>query len=475
MLRAQLWPSRIFILAFSLFGVFFLSGFNNSRHEYWWLLGLGTLGTFVFSRHRLVTVALLSILFHFIPDPLSRFLFTQIAQGSSSPDFFLFHIAGVLFSLALSYSIVSWTKIRKNQSSHDHFVLILVYFLLLTLVALAPRSELFTFLLYSLLLFARFLWPLCHLLISPPKDNPSSSLLTTGLLAPFWSFMLYYLPIPLSPVVLQRYLPDSTQEIYDSQKSGMKLLFYSILMFAIHNALLIWLFKTPAQVLPFSPGVTNYLLQHSLALPDVYLSFSQFPHLQLSWAEKFLAIWGKDILFILELFPTFGVAIALARLCGFRLPRMIYRPLQATSFVQYMGSFLYYYQQVILKLFFEPFFKFFKAHNKVWHRWSARFAIFWGLLVGGLLFHILRDSARLFGALDLMGFLTSYLQIVPYFIVIGLLAAFSNRRPLKWPAPLRSTLYFLIHPLVIFGIMVVTRFQSDLSTYLRFLSTLFGR
>jgi hypothetical protein len=83
-----------------------------------------------------------------------------------------------------------------------------------------------------------------------------------------------------------------------------------------------------------------------------------------------------------------NLAVAIARIAGFRLPRATWRPLESRTMLDYFNRIVYYFKELMVDLFFTPtFFKYFKKNPG----WRMFFATFMAAGVGNAIYHFIRD------------------------------------------------------------------------------------
>lgn len=458
------------------FSFLLVSEMGATRHQFWWVWCLSLLATQMLVQYRREIVAIVSLAFHFILDPISLDILVHLHKGQNRDNWqiYLIHFFSML-GVVLFVGFLSKFSHRFSffRASTSHFRFLSLYFASLAFVFVCDASVLRSYLIYFLILVGRFIWPLSHQLLLQGRNSPtlfcfSDTWKQVGLMAPFWSYMLYYLPIPTGVQILEaKEVRNEKNQEYLGR--ALKASYWALGLYVLHNAAVVFIFGIPQKVIPFFTDFNSLLLTYSLRLPDFYTSLVAWNQSAINGYERVLTIWGRDILFVLELFPTFGIAIAVSKAMGFDLPRMIYRPFQARTFIEYMGSFLYYYRQFLVLLFFEPLMERLRREPRWIKKNSAFLSLFFAIVVGGFLFHFNRDALRLGGSFVGVVFLQNYLNVLPYFISIGLLASFSRKRIIPIYQPLRILIYFCIHPIIIFGIMSITRFKATLPDYYQFL------
>lgn len=446
---------RFFYLFAMAVGVYLLLQFQIPRHSYLlWAVPVIAL-IFFLPQRRLQIVAGISILVHFIPSASHETLFTSVGLPFQ-------WIHSVCMTLCLTICVLICKNLNRLKGELAHIWFLVLFLFLFVASSLISEKYLISWPFYFFVCFSRFVWPLCFLMVNAGRSEVEKTpiLTTTGLLAPFWSFGLYYLPIPLGPPILRRYEPDSELSQHKSFMSGLKLLYLSIgltLLLAVAHQ---FFFSRPLIQLSVLGSLQNTLIENSLKLPSIFFNTSVFSDPQVFIGTKLLSLMIQDLFFVLELFPTFGIAIALARLSGFRLPRMIYRPLQARSFMQYMGSFLYYYQQLLFKLFVIPALG---QRKKMFLNKTATLCA--ALLLGSFVFHFIRDLSKAGTG--------SYGQVFLYLFIIAYVVTYQRQKAMSH-SYLRIFGYFLIHPFVILGIMFVTRAGRTGTDFFQFIIGLTG-
>src|SRR5579864_6711728 len=91
---------------------------------------------------------------------------------------------------------------------------------------------------------------------------------------------------------------------------------------------------------------------------------------------------------MLEMAIFGGPIVAVARLAGYRLLRNTYRPLSATTLVEFWNRYYFYYKELLVEVFFFPtFFRCFQTHKRL----RIFFATFMAATVGNFIFHFMRD------------------------------------------------------------------------------------
>lgn len=131
---------------------------------------------------------------------------------------------------------------------------------------------------------------------------------------------------------------------------------------------------------------------------------------------------------IIGIFLVHGqMIVAIAHLCGYRLTDYSDEPWKATSFANFFGRLMYYYNYIILTYFYFPALQLTKRWNL---SREARIVLClpFSIFVGGFLYHFMRDSYRPFqyGVAETVDF---YIRnLMPYMLYLSVTLTFSAIR-----------------------------------------------
>jgi hypothetical protein len=290
---------------------------------------------------------------------------------------------------------------------------------------------------------------------------------------PFWSGVsaIVFVPVGawLSGADWMR--GGDRNKISAGQISGLKLLLLSYLALFIHYFIRVVIFGENLEQEAFSwLGVFSQL--PSLNLGSMEQGFAQAAIVQQHAWERWVALISFFLQGYLRIAFNLGFAVAIARLAGFELPANFNYPWRARSFVNFFGRLLFYYNQVLMQIFY-PLVKslLFPIKNK---RFKIGAALFLSISFGGFLFHLGSDSALpdLFqSSEDFFSYARSFL----YFSLVALLITFStlNRKKAASMGPivhsLKIALYLVTWSLVL-SFSAATRHSdsswSDMGSYL---------
>jgi len=227
-----------------------------------------------------------------------------------------------------------------------------------------PRLLLWSFLATLL----PYLWFLAYALNEAAATSPPAVGLQLGVFHPFWGSTLT--PFGKSVSYLRKFEARNAEELAVTQLKALKLLVWIVLLLACLSALKT-VVHTNLGVPEFDQAFLNFLAGASYSRVLCYASLLD------NFAEDVLSIsiWG-------------GIIVACARLAGFRLLRNTYRPLQATTLIEFWNRYYFYYKELLVDHFFYPtFLRYFRTHRKL----RMFFATFAAACLGNLLFHFIRD------------------------------------------------------------------------------------
>lgn len=233
-----------------------------------------------------------------------------------------------------------------------------------SLIAGMPRILLWSF----LAALHPYLWFLAYALADAAAPSRAPLWQYLGVFHPFWGSTLT--PFGKGLSYLAKFEAKTTEELAVTQLKGLKLAAWTLLLALCLNGL-------------------RTLVHGQLGLPSFDETFlahvggANYPR-YLCWASL-VTYFFEDVLVI----STWGGAIiACARMAGFRLLRNTYRPLEATTLVEFWNRYYFYYKELLVDHFFYPvFLRYFRTNRKL----RMFFATFMAACLGNLLFHFIRD------------------------------------------------------------------------------------
>lgn len=180
---------------------------------------------------------------------------------------------------------------------------------------------------------------------------------------------------------LMQHRADGREAIGAAQLAGIKLLLLALLWGALGTLLQAVVHGQPLPASAHGIEIAN------LDWPRLAALIADGPDaapLAVRWAVLVLEL----VEVTLKIAATGHLVIGLLRLFGFRVFRNTYRPLLATSIVEFWNRLYYYFKELLVQFFFFP------AYLR-WFKKSPRLRIFTAVMlsacVGNLYFHVVRD------------------------------------------------------------------------------------
>lgn len=174
---------------------------------------------------------------------------------------------------------------------------------------------------------------------------------------------------------------EGPERIAASQLAGVKLLFLALLWQKLGALLLVVIHGQPA------PSYARMLDELSLGWPTLgtlIAAGSGSAPLAVRWASVAIELIEST----LRIAAAGHLVIGVLRLFGFQVFRNTYKPLLATSIVEFWNRFYYYFKELLVEFFFFPaYLRWFKRRPRL----RIFTAIMVSVLVGNLYYHIVRD------------------------------------------------------------------------------------
>lgn len=302
-------------------------------------------------------------------DLLQRVAEQEGLASQISPPLLFFGTLAVVLGLC-SALLVFWPRIAAISVFRRSTLCLISGFIALAVVAQPPiTTGMSRVLLWSFLITLQpYLWFLAYALADAALLDRTRFWQHLGFFHPFWGSTLT--PIGKGLSYLEKFDAKTPEELAVTQLKGLKLACWTLLLAVCFNS--------------FQKLVHGYL-----ALPDFddtffrYLAGAAYPR-YLCWASL-AAYFFEDVLYMAM---WGGAIVACARFAGFRLLRNTYRPLEATTLVEFWNRYYFYYKELLVDHFFYPvFLRFFRGSRRL----RMFFATFMAACVGNLIFHFVRD------------------------------------------------------------------------------------
>jgi hypothetical protein len=310
----------------------------------------------------------------------------------------------LIIMLVVSESLVFLTT-RYKKIKLFQFPITIYFCFLLSLILIASFAHLSTFnlyLLWSLIAIVNhYFWFVCYTLHENRFQHKRNFLLDYARYLPVWGFTA--LPYGKGTLYLQQVEAKTSEEFAVTQLKAIKLAWWAfILYFILH---MFYDFEILYQM----PRMNMALAQYQAGL--------HYP----AW-KAWLCLIDKFFRMMLELTVMGHFIVATCRMCGFRILRNTYKPLQAQTIAEYWNRYNYYFKELLVEFFFYPaFFKFFKG----WSRLRMFCATLSAATFGNILFHFLLLTPVMMGA-GLVVACKGFIAYSFYALILGLSIGFSQ-------------------------------------------------
>jgi hypothetical protein len=284
---------------------------------------------------------------------------------------------------------------------------------------------------------ASYVWFIAYALTDRSSKPARDFSLELATFRPLWGST--NTPFPKGAAYLRRIEAKTPEQLAVTQLKGLKLLAWAILLAVVQTA---WY--------RFFHGY----LHVPLADQALAMSVRGTPA---PWHMR----WAAQILAYFELVLNVSIfghrIIAFARMAGFNALRNTYRPLSATSLIEFFNRFYYYFKELLVDLFFYPaFLRYFKKHRRL----RTIFATFAAIVFGDTFYHVTRDW-HFFQDLGFWKGIASYQVEFVYMIALAIALSISQLKK-RVPKPtgfLRGRLLPTVGVAVFY--IVVSFFETD--------------
>lgn len=347
---AQTAPGKVLLLA--VFGsamYFFVRDFSAAL---WYAFLYGFI-TFLPEYRRLVLVA--------VP------LLYVVVSGVHKPLQMGTTLSVIGLGMVLYWCAMCWPK---SAFGRRPLVFLLSGFsLLIVAAAFVSPDSLSSSVLWALVAaMAGYVWFIAYALSDRNSKPRNDAALELASFRPLWGST--NTPFPKGAAYLRRIEAKTPEQLAITQLKGIKLLVWAILLALLQS---VW-----------------FRFFHSylhIPLPEqaMALSVRGTPApLHIRWISQILAYF--------ELILGFSILghrfIACARMAGFNALRNTYRPLSATSLIDFFNRFYYYFKELLVDFFYFPaFLRYFKKHRRL----RTIFATFSAVVFGDTFYHVTRD------------------------------------------------------------------------------------
>jgi hypothetical protein len=290
-----------------------------------------------------------------------------ILQSFKEPLLLGLNLAVMALGIVLYWCTRRWPESRFGQRPVA-FLLTGFTALIVFACAATPRSLSYSILWDLVGFMTSYIWFIAYALIDRSSKPARDLTLELATFHPLWGSST--VPFPKGAAYLRRIEAQDPERLAIVQLKGLKLLAWAILLAVFQN---LWY------------GFFHGYLR--IPMPDQALAMS-VRGTPVAWHLR----WECQILAFFELILGFSVMghrfISFCRMAGFNALRSTYRPLSATTIIEFFNRFYYYFKELLVDFFFYPtFLRYWKGHRRL----RTVFATFAAVLVGDSFFHLTRD------------------------------------------------------------------------------------
>jgi hypothetical protein len=298
-------------------------------------------------------------------------------------------------------------------TTHYHKFLIFRYpialyiTLILTLISVAlfaPLSKMHYLLLWSFIaIMNHYFWFVCYTLHENRFVHKRNFLLDYARYLPVWGFTT--IPYGKGSLYLQQVEAKNNEEFAVTQLKGLKLIWWAFILYCFRNF--------------------YYQIEKVLAIPHLHQALQEYSNgMHYPAAKAWMCLISRFFRMMLELTVMGHFYVACCRMCGFRVLRNTYKPLQSRTIAEFWNRYNYYFKELLVEFFFYPtFFKFFKKQPKL----RMFCAILSAATFGNIIFHFL----LLTPIMTARGYAEAFSGFVPYVFyatILGFSIGFSQLR-----------------------------------------------
>jgi hypothetical protein len=336
------------------------------------------------------------------------------------------------------------------------FLFLSGFAVLIVVASYLPRGAAYSKLVWDFAgVLSAYLWFICYSLLDRNAPGRDPVGLQLGTYHPFWGST--HTPFAKGAAYLRRIEARDSQQLAVIQLKGIKLLAWSIVLS---------LFGTL-----FTRCVYGYLHIPTFS-QALYLSANRIPvPWHICWASLLAGFFGG----LISLTVYGHQVIACCRMAGFNALRNTYRPLSSRTVAEFFNRYYFYFKELLVDVFFYPFFlKFFKKNRKL----RLVGAIFAAACFGNSFYHFGRDLTFI-QHLGIGGALVGFQVFLFYCVLLATAISVSQLRHRKPGAPgfIRGQLWPSFLVVLFFCLLDVfgaTERNYPLTEHLRFLGHLFN-
>ena len=290
-----------------------------------------------------------------------------VLQSLHKPLLLVESLSVVASGMFLYWCAMRWPKSRFGRRP---LVFLLTGFSALIVLACATTrlSQSYVALWTLVGVAASYVWFIGYAVTDKSSKPSSDGALELASFRPLWGST--NVPFPKGAAYLRRIEAKTPEQLAVVQLKGLKLMVWAILLQLFQ---ILWL-----------SFFHNYL---RIPHPDQALAASVHGT-PVAWHLR----WESQILAYFELILSFSIFghrfIACCRMAGFNALRNTYRPLSATTLIEFFNRFYYYFKELLVDFFYYPaFLRYWKGYR----RFRTIFATFAAVFFGNSFYHLTRE------------------------------------------------------------------------------------
>ena len=242
--------------------------------------------------------------------------------------------------------------------------------------------------------FGAYLWFVCYALTDRNSRDRSSPLFQLSTFLPFWvGAFRSGTPFGKGAAYLRKVEARDDRTLAITQLKGLKLLCWVLILSGATALFRKLVFGGPVPELDGPLARLQLSFPFSLNLPtfEASLKASAAGH-PYEWFSCWIILLAAFFQSVLDMASGGNLVVACCRLAGFAALRNTYKPLYATTLVEFWNRYYYYFKELLVNVFFFPtYLRYFKGRPRL--RMFAATVAAAGL--GNFIYHFLRDTASI--------------------------------------------------------------------------------
>jgi hypothetical protein len=273
----------------------------------------------------------------------------------------------------------------------------LSYLFILTLILIACYGHLSyvhaLFLWSFITVYNHYFWFIGYTILEKKISKQRDYVLDYGRYLPIWGYTA--LPYGKGSIYLRKVEAKTKEEFAIAQIKALKLSCWAFLL----HILLTYMhhFESYFQIPTLDHALSDYTI-------GIHYAFYN------SW----ILLLDRFFRMMLELTVTGHLVVATCRLCGFKILRNTYRPLQSATIAEFWNRYNFYFKELMAEFYYYPtYFRFFKNYPRI----RIFFAAMAAATFGNILFHFLLITPIMINT----NFINACYGFIPFCLYAGVL------------------------------------------------------